>query len=91
MDLADIVGQVEILMRDGLVIHENRVLVDILGPRMGASTLVIGKIIKRMDLESTYTQTRVFTSGIIIMIDLTVLEFTNGQMETFTRATLSMI
>ena len=70
-------------MRDGLVIHANQVSVDTHGPQMGVNTLAIGKIIKRMVLESTYTQTRVFTSGIIITIDLMVLEFTNGQMEIF--------
>ena len=83
MDLADIVGLVEIRMRGGLAIHANQVSVDIPGPQTGVNTLVTGKIIKRMVLESTYTQTRVFTSGIIITIDPMVLEFTNGQMEIF--------
>ena len=81
MDLANIVGPVETRMRDGLAIHANQVSVDIPGPQTGVNTLVIGKTIKRMVLESTYTQTRAFTSGIIITIDLMVLEFTNGLME----------
>ena len=72
MDLANIVGPVEIRMKDGLVIQENQVLEDIPGPQMGVNTLVTGKIIKRTALENIYTQIRVFTLGIIITIDLMV-------------------
>ena len=72
MDLANIVGPVEIRMRDGSAIQENQVLADIHGPQMGVNTLATGKIIKRTALENIYTQIRVFTLGTIITIDLMV-------------------
>ena len=85
MDLVNIAGQVAIHTRDGLAIRVNQASDDILGLLMVVNILDTGKTTRKTVLESIFTQTRVSTSGIIIMIGLMDSEFTSGQMETFTR------
>ena len=86
MGLAGTAGQVETPTKAGSATRASQDLAGTHGHPMAASTLVTGKITRRMALGSIFTQIRVSTSGITTMTDLMVWGCTNGLTATSTRA-----